>query len=109
MGCQCERGRLHQTLDSSLGRGVVRLLNSPKESRDTGYGDDRPTPMLSLLLGHLIGDSPCDEEGAVEVDLLCLDEEIIWHVQEGMERANPCVRDQYIDSTVCSYSFLDDL
>lgn len=66
----------------------MRLLYPSEKGRDTGDGDDRSTPMLSLLLGHLIGDSSRDKEGPVEVDLLCLQEELVRHVQKGVERTD---------------------
>lgn len=69
----------------------MRLLYPSEKGRDTGDGDDRSTSVLSLLLGHLIGDSSRDKEGPVEVDLLCLEEEVVRHVQEGVERTNACV------------------
>jgi hypothetical protein len=109
MRCQRERRRLHQALDRCLCRGVMRLLYASEKGRDTGNGDDRPTPMFSLLLGHLIGDRSCDEKGSMKVDLLGLEKELIRHVQEGVEGTDSSIRYEDIDPTVRLDSFLDNL
>jgi hypothetical protein len=75
------------------------LLDAAKESRDTRDGDDCTSTMLAFLLSHLVRDSSGDEEGAVEVDLLRFEEQLVGHIQKGMEWADAGVGDKDVDSS----------
>ena len=109
MRSQGKRRRFHQTLDRSLCWRVVSLLDATKERRNAGNGNDCASPVFSFLLGHLIGNSPCDEKRSVEVDLLRLEEQLVGHIQECMEWTNASVRHEHVDSSESSHCFVDYL
>jgi hypothetical protein len=109
MRSQCKGGRFHQTLDGSFCWRIMGLLYPTKERRDTGDGDDCASTMLPLLLCHLISHCSSYEERPVEVDLLCLEEQLVWHIQERVEWANAGVGNQDIDppeSLDCFFDYL---
>lgn len=85
------------------------LLDTAKEGRNTRNGNDRSTSVFPLLFGHLIGDGPRDKERSVKVDLLRLEEELVWHIQESMEWADSSVRDEHVDSAIFLDGLLHDL
>jgi hypothetical protein len=63
---------LHQALQSSLGRRVVRLFPTAHQRTDTTDGDDTPSLAIRswLLLRHLVCGCLSRVECSIEVDVL---------------------------------------
>lgn len=75
------------------------LLSATHQGRNAADGDDATA--LRELRGHLISHRLHDVKCAIQIHILDAFPQVMWEVQERVERTDPGIGDQHVDPAEC--------